>query len=234
MFSSKLAATVATFSFVLSPTLAVAELPISSCWQPEEASAASLFAFETMLMVGTLRCRARDASVEASYRAFADARSAMIARHADTVRMHFIADRGVTAGGNAFSDYETTIGNLTAAAPDNERACATLGAYARLASRASEPDLLALAQATEPAPPRICTAAVGDGSNAGPAVPAERVIAVAPTLGGARPVAAAMPAAIAAQAPAAPPTPAAALADAARALSAAAAALQAQAAAPPN
>ncbi len=244
MLPIKIAASAATLSLVLSPIVARAELPESSCWHPAEAPAASMFAFATMLAVGTLKCRMSDTEIIGAYNGFMDARGPMIARNADRVRAHFMADRGPTAGDAAFSDYETALANLYSSDALYDRGCATVSAYARLATRANEADLIALAQATDRTPPEMCraiavrapafiatrptepvevAAAIGDGSTTGPAVPAEPVAIVSP-------MAAAQP--IAAKATATP-TAASALADAARALASAAAALEAQSQATP-
>lgn len=228
----RFAACAATVSLVLSPVAARAAIPASSCWPTEAATASSLLAFDTMLMVGALRCRPYDRSVAVHYDRLAGGRTAAVAEWADDVRGHFISDRGAAAGEAAFEEYRTAIGNVQSAAPVDARSCAVLAAYARVAASADNAALLALAEAVDPLPPRRCAAAdaapgvvrsfasvpdegaAGDGSDAGPAVPAAVVPAVVPTVADA-----------AATAPAPPPRAAAALADAARALAAAAAAL---------
>lgn len=224
------------------------------CWKADEQRAAEVHNFQTMLMVGALKCRDRVPASLDGYNAFMGAKRDLIVANQYVLMSHFIREYGDSSGIGAFRDYETRVGNKHSGS-DNLARCEAIGAMGRMAAGASEADLRELARVVgEDSLTSTCPNLAKDegltptvAASTGPAEPAAAV-AAAVAVNDAAPAAAevgpdvAAPAEVTsasgtqpkvvtvAEAPA--PTAAQALQEAARALALAATALQSEAAAP--
>jgi hypothetical protein len=119
------------------------------CWDQREVAAARLQQFKTMLLVGALHCRDVEPYIMADYNHFVRAKRGVINMNAQIVRDRFMRKFGPTYGSNAFSDYETSIGNRLARIDYDRYRCETIGNYARLAADVSEAGLMDLAYSTD-------------------------------------------------------------------------------------
>lgn len=131
------------------------------CWDQRELAAARVQQFKTMLLVGALHCRDVEPYVMTDYNHFVDAKRGFINTNAQIVRDRFIRKFGLSYGSNAFSDYETSIGNRLARAGFDRYRCEMIGNYARLAADVSEAGLIDLAYSADDQPePAVCTPAM--------------------------------------------------------------------------
>ena len=122
-----------------------ADLPKRNCWQNDEIAAAELHNFQTMLMVGALKCRDRLPAALEGYNRFMSVKRDLIVANQFLLMSHFIREYGDSSGTGAFRDYETSVGNRHSAA-DNLGRCEAIGAMGRMAASASEADLRELAR----------------------------------------------------------------------------------------
>lgn len=129
----------------LSIASANAAPPDRNCWQADEQRAAEVHNFQTMLMVGALKCRDRVPAALDGYNAFMGAKRDLIVANQYVLMSHFIREYGDSSGIGAFRDYETRVGNQHSGA-DNLARCEAIGAMGRMAANASEADLRELAR----------------------------------------------------------------------------------------
>lgn len=116
------------------------------CWDQRELEALKLQRFKTMLLVGMLNCRDAEPAIAADYNRFVRANRDLIARNQATVRERFIRAYGPSAGLNAYSAFETSLGNRYSDADFDYQRCAGLADDARMAGYVSEPALMDLIQ----------------------------------------------------------------------------------------
>lgn len=124
---------------------AKADLPSKNCWQADEIAAAELHNFQTMLMVGALKCRDRSPAALEGYNRFMSIKRDLVVANQYILTSHFIRNYGDSSGTGAFRDYETRVGNRHSSA-DNLGRCEAIGAMGRMAANASEADLRELAR----------------------------------------------------------------------------------------
>ncbi|MBB4640361.1 hypothetical protein [Rhizorhapis suberifaciens] len=122
-----------------------ADLPNKNCWQADEVAAAELHNFQTMLMVGALKCRDRSPAALEGYNRFMSIKRDLVVANQYILTSHFIRNYGDSSGTGAFRDYETRVGNRHSSA-DNLGRCEAIGAMGRMAANASEADLRELAR----------------------------------------------------------------------------------------
>lgn len=120
------------------------------CWSEAEQGPVHLHAFDTMLLVGALKCRFAEPDAMVQYNGFAKDRHELLARSLTQVSAHFAGIAGDPLGTAGFAGYESRLANLYSGAPDDTSGCARVGAYAQLAAHASESDLARLATALTP------------------------------------------------------------------------------------
>jgi hypothetical protein len=111
------------------------------CWYPDELSAARVQNFQTMLMIGTFKCRQKIPDALESYNLFMSNKRDFIVYNKNIVISHFIRQYGPSSGNIAYMNYETGVGNLHSMQNLIDR-CETISAYSRLAANASEADLV--------------------------------------------------------------------------------------------
>lgn len=140
----------AVISVVASTTTAA--YSADACWFRYEAAAEQLQDFQTMLMVGTLRCRLGGRAAEANYNDFATRQHNVLGANAYVLKAHYLRENGIQAGRTAYDQNVTLLANKHAARLDDPSFCATVAAYARMAASASSEDLLVLAQSVVEAP----------------------------------------------------------------------------------
>lgn len=119
--------------------------PGSSCWKADEHRAAEVHNFQTMLMVGALKCRNSVPAALDGYNSFMSSKRDLIVANNYVLMGHFIREYGDSNGIGAFQDYETRVGNQHSGA-DNLARCEAIGAMSRMAAGASEADLRELAR----------------------------------------------------------------------------------------
>jgi hypothetical protein len=112
------------------------------CWDSQELEALKLQRFKTMLLVGMLNCRDQEPGIAADYNRFVRANRAMIAEKQAVVREHFIRTSGPAAGLNAYSDFETALGNRYSDADFDYQRCGAIADEARMAGYVSESGLM--------------------------------------------------------------------------------------------
>lgn len=130
--------------------LSLASVPANAdqyrnCWLADELSAAELHNFQTMLMVGALKCRDRAPIALEGYNRFMNSKRDLIVANQYVLMSHFIREYGDSSGMGAFREYETGVGNRHSSA-DNLTRCDAIGAMSRMAANASEADLRELAR----------------------------------------------------------------------------------------
>jgi hypothetical protein len=118
--------------------------PGSNCWKADEQRAAEVHNFQTMLMVGALKCRNSVPAALDGYNSFMSSKRDLIVANQYVLMGHFIREYGDSNGLGAFRDYETRVGNQHSGA-DNLARCEAIGAMSRMAAGASETDLRELA-----------------------------------------------------------------------------------------
>ncbi len=123
-----------------------------SCWYPNEAKAAQLRDFHTMMMVGTLQCRSSNKFAVEGYNEFITKQRGLLDANAFVLKAHFLRENGVQQGQGAYDDYATSLANLQSAKSSDPGFCATVDTFVRMATDASQPDLLILAQSVSQAP----------------------------------------------------------------------------------
>lgn len=116
------------------------------CWQEREAAAAQIQGFKTMLLVGALHCRDSQPYIMADYNDFVRAQRGFIAANAQLIRDRFVRRHGPTYGINAYTDYETMVGNRAANVDYTRYRCERIANYARLAAQVSQAGLMDLAR----------------------------------------------------------------------------------------
>ncbi|NNM78277.1 hypothetical protein HJG53_15395 [Sphingomonas sp. ID1715] len=116
------------------------------CWNGVELDALKVQRFKTMLLVAMLNCRDLEPAMAADYNRFVRANRDLIARKQSVVREHFIRTMGPSAGLNAYSAFETSLGNRYSDADFDEQRCAGMAQDARFAGYVSEGELMDLIQ----------------------------------------------------------------------------------------
>lgn len=116
------------------------------CWQGSELDALKVQRFKTMLLVAMLNCRDQEPGMGMDYNRFVRANRALIAEKQALVRQHFIRTRGPAAGLNAYSEYETALGNQFSNADFTPDRCADAAAEMREAGYVSERGLMDMVQ----------------------------------------------------------------------------------------
>jgi hypothetical protein len=119
--------------------------PDSGCWKADEQRAAEVHNFQTMLMVGALKCRNSVPAALDGYNSFMSSKRDLIVANQYVLMGHFIREYGDSNGLGAFRRYETHVGNKHSGA-DNLARCEAIGAMSRMAAGASETDLRELAR----------------------------------------------------------------------------------------
>lgn len=130
---------------LLSVTAHAIPSPGSGCWKADEQRAAEVHNFQTMLMVGALKCRDRVPAALDGYNSFMNSKRDLIVANNYVLMGHFIREYGDSNGMGAFRDYETHVGNKHSGA-NNLARCEAIGAMSRMAAGASETDLRELAR----------------------------------------------------------------------------------------
>jgi hypothetical protein len=121
--------------------------PVSGdCWQGSELDALKVQRFKTMLLVSMLNCRDQEPGIGLDYNRFIRANRDLIARNQSVVRQHFIRTRGPAAGLNAYSEYETALGNQFSNADFTPERCSDAAAELREAGYVSERGLIDMMQ----------------------------------------------------------------------------------------
>jgi hypothetical protein len=116
------------------------------CWQGSDVQALKVQRFKTMLLVAMLNCRDQEPGIAVDYNRFVRANRDLIADNQARVREHFIRTRGAGAGLNAYSSFETALGNQYSGADFTPGRCADAAAEAREASYVSERGLMDIIQ----------------------------------------------------------------------------------------
>ena len=126
------------------------------CWETNEVQALKLERFKTMLLVAMLNCRDQEPGIGADYNRFVRAHRSLIASRQSIVRAHFVRVRGPATGMDAWSNYETALGNRFSDADFTPQRCADAAAEARLAGYVSERGLMDLLESVPNEDVAIC------------------------------------------------------------------------------
>ncbi|MBA2918951.1 hypothetical protein [Sphingomonas sp. CGMCC 1.13658] len=110
----------------------------TDCWQSSELDALKVQRFKTMLLVAMLNCRDLEPGIVVDSNRFVRANRALIAEKQAIVRAHFVRTRGALAGLDAYSEYETALGNQYSDADFTPDRCADAAADLRDAGYVSE------------------------------------------------------------------------------------------------
>lgn len=142
------AALAALTSLACLPSIASA----STCWYPEEARAAQVRGLQTMLMVGTLRCRHHSRASEYLYGDFIENQRRVLDANNTILKARFERESGYQRGQNAYDRFATALANQYSEQLDEPGFCSTVHHYARQAARADSRELLRLADAVAEPP----------------------------------------------------------------------------------
>lgn len=119
----------------------VSAAPYDMCFDETTAPSVQIHQFQTMMMVGSLKCRNLDPTSLRRYGDFVTSRSGDLARHTDMVREAFNQRYGEATGTRMFRLYETSLGNEFSGIEMTRASCQDLGTYARMAERADHADI---------------------------------------------------------------------------------------------
>lgn len=155
MRSARIAAIAALSSLALfSPTVEAAE----SCWYPNEAKAAQLRDFHLMLMVGTLQCRTENKYSVQNYNEFVMNQRGILDANFQVLKVHFTRESVAGQGQRDYDAFATSLANKNASRAQDPGYCDSIDSLVRLATDASQSDLLILAETmTEPPVSGLCT-----------------------------------------------------------------------------
>jgi hypothetical protein len=110
-----------------------------------------------MLMVGTLQCRGTYRASEGLYNNFVRSQRGFLDANANVLKAHFMRENGVNRGQAEYDRFGTSLANQYSSRLDDPDYCDTVHHFARLAARASNDELLALADAVaEPPRSGVC------------------------------------------------------------------------------
>ena len=150
---SRAAAVAAFLSTFLMSAEAAARSP---CWSGDERDSAQVRAFQTMLMVGALKCRIRQPAVAKAYNRFVDGQRGRLKRHDKILGKHFQREHGDSARA-AFDRYNTVLANQYSDMFDRGSSCGGVVPVANEAADAGGDGLITLARSyTRPPPERRC------------------------------------------------------------------------------
>lgn len=164
----------------VTPTLADVDRTAAPCWDRDEATAARVQRFKTMLLVGALHCRDVDPYVMADYNAFVRSQRGFVNASAELLRGNFVRRFGAAYGATAYSDYETALGNELSAGDFGPERCEMVARYARMAAEVSAVGLVDLAAETDDGEPRNCPPVMARALPPEPVAPAVIETAAAP------------------------------------------------------
>lgn len=106
----------------------------ASCWNAEEASAATVRELQSMLMVAALRCQAAGRGMMDEYNGFVVANRKTISAMNDRIKTHFIRGMGPVAGQRGYDTYTTSMANGYGAGASGSETCGSAAALAREAT----------------------------------------------------------------------------------------------------
>lgn len=124
----------------------------NSCWYPNESKAAQLRDFHTMLMVGTLQCRSDNRWAVERYNEFVTKQRGLLDANAYVLKAHFMRENGIQDGQAAYDRFATTLANQKGARTSDPGFCQTIDTFVRMATDATQADLLVLAASVSDAP----------------------------------------------------------------------------------
>ena len=135
---------------VAAVAIAMTAIPASAstspCFDPSAVQSARIHDLRVMLMVNSLKCRARSPATLRSYGQLMEDRYDDFAQHADLVQAS-LADRYGPAEGRAvFDDYETRIGNYHSGVRPSRELCEDTAAWIDLAAKADHGELQTLSR----------------------------------------------------------------------------------------
>lgn len=123
-----------------------------SCWHPHEAKAAQLRDLQIKLMVGTLQCRTKNSYAVSLYNTFITKQRGILDANAQVLKTRFLREEGAKGGQAAYDRYATALANANSADSGSSDYCSNMDTLVRMATAASQPDLLVLAQTMSAAP----------------------------------------------------------------------------------
>lgn len=119
-----LGAAVAAIALIATPVRA-------ACWNAEEASAANVRQFQSMLMVATLRCHAAGVDIAVHYNGFLNANKSALVQINERLKAHFIRSHGPVAGQRAYDGFTTSMANGYGAGGSSPALCENMAAIER-------------------------------------------------------------------------------------------------------
>ena len=147
-----------------------------ACWQPNEVEAARVRDFQTMLMVGTLKCSATDQTIVDRYNRFVFNNRQMLAGQNTVLKTHFMRTSDSRGGARAYDSFITRLANSQSGSARISEAsfCQTVSTMAELSgtARAADIGMMAKALAERPTGVGETCEAVQAGAAQGPVVAA--------------------------------------------------------------
>ncbi|MBZ6379666.1 hypothetical protein B5C34_15320 [Pacificimonas flava] len=119
----------------------------AACWEAREIASAEVRYYQSMLMVGTLKCRTGDRYIEEDYNRFVDQAREVLDDHNRTIRDRFLRDYGLYDGEDMYDRFTTRLANDFAAGADRQGFCRELAALLRISASSHPQDVAVLAQA---------------------------------------------------------------------------------------
>ncbi len=150
MFMLRLAAAAAAFVMPCVAHANSAAASDSDCWSSDEIAAAHIHLLQIKLMVDSLKCQDTIPATLQSYNSFMNMRRDALVAHKRRVEAHFVRQVGGQDGISASDAYTTRVGNQVSSPVIDVVQCERAGTIARLATTASDADLLVLADTIVP------------------------------------------------------------------------------------
>lgn len=125
----------------ISATMAVE----ARCWQPHEREAAEVRYFQSMLMVGALRCRDGNRFIEDDYNRFVTRSRNALDDHNEIIYARFARDYGPDSD-YYYDKFTTRLANDYSSRTDRRGFCAEAAALARISAGSHPHDIVVLAK----------------------------------------------------------------------------------------
>lgn len=103
----------------------------STCWDADEAAAASVRDMQTMLIVAALRCQMSGQDITAEYNGFLRDNRVALQTANSTIKRHFLRTAGVVNGQGAYDGFTTALANAYGAGGADGGSCADMALAAQ-------------------------------------------------------------------------------------------------------
>ena len=117
------------------------------CWRPHEVSAAQVRYFQTMMMVGALKCRSDDRFVKGDYNDFVDRSRDVLDENNNILHDRFLLAFGRVEGEERYDSFTTRLANDFSSQSGSAAFCDDAAALLRVSVASHPGDIVALSEA---------------------------------------------------------------------------------------